>query len=725
MSGQTVVQPQGPISTQQTSTKAVGSHQAKYTIALAGNPNSGKTTLFNLLTGLHQKVGNYPGVTVDRKSGKFSLGTNKIADVVDLPGTYSIHPRAADEQVVLDVLLNKDAADYPDVVVAVADMGKLERSLLLVTQLLDLGLPVVLVLNMADMAQKEGITVNTQALSSALGGIPVLCMSARTGNGLAALKEALSNELIPGAAPFYPVLPLAPEVISEARHCFACRTYYEAYQLLQHSPSLRFLKPLQKDQLEALRSQGRLNLEALQIEETKARYARIQQVLEETVTMPNTSSQERWSATLDYWLTHKVWGYLLFFGILFLVFQAIFSWSSVPMDFIDQLFAQLAESAQALLPDGVLSRLFVEGILPGIGGIVIFVPQIAILFTLIALLEESGYMARVVFLMDKLMRKAGLNGRSVVPLISGLACAVPAIMATRGIDNWKDRLITIFVTPFMSCSARLPVYTILIALVVPDQQLLGFLNLQGLALMALYLLGFTAAILSALLMKWLIKANKGGFLIMEMPTYRWPRFGNVLLMTLEKSKIFVLEAGKIILAVSIILWVLASYGPGDAIQQAETDYAEQHQGNENLEHELASVRLEHSYAGKIGKTIEPVLEPLGYDWKIGIALITSFAAREVFVGTMATLYSVGTGADDESTIKSRLQAERNPETGEARFTLAVAFSLLIFYAFAMQCTSTVAIVYRETGGWKWPLIQMTYMTGLAYFSAMLVYQLLS
>ena len=470
------------------------------TIALAGNPNSGKTTLFNLLTGLSQKVGNYPGVTVERKSGKCSLGGESSAELIDLPGTYSIYPRSADEHVVLDVLLNKNASDYPDVVVAVADMSRLERSLLLVTQLQDLGLPLVLVLNMADMASKQGIEVDTIALSRALGGTPVISMNARSGDGVDRLKKVLQEEIKPSTSIFYNVLPLAPETIAETRQYFERHTYYEAYQLLQHAESMRFMQPLEKEQLSLLFAHGKLEREALQIEETKARYARIQQVLEEVVHVSGTNSSDSTTAKIDKWVTHRICGYLLFFGILFLMFQAIFAWAEVPMELIDAFFATATETLAENLPGGMLSRLLVEGILPGIGGIVIFVPQIAILFILIALLEESGYMARVVFLMDKMMRKVGLNGRSVVPLISGLACAVPAIMATRGIDNWKDRLITIFVTPFMSCSARLPVYTILIALVVPDERVLGFINLQGLALMGMYLLGFAAAIVSALLM---------------------------------------------------------------------------------------------------------------------------------------------------------------------------------------------------------------------------------
>ena len=438
---------------------------------------------------------------------------------------------------------------------------------------------------------------------------------------------------------------------------------------------------------------------------------------------------ERGSPTdrADRIITHRVGGYLIFFGLLFLIFQAIFAWATVPMDFIDYLFSELSGWVQATLPGGVLTDLLAEGIIPGIGGVVIFIPQIAILFGFIALLEESGYMARVVFLMDKIMRKFGLNGRSVVPLISGLACAIPAIMATRSIDHWKDRLITIFVTPLMSCSARLPVYTILIALVVPNEPVVGFINLQGLVLMGMYLLGFASAMLSALVMKYVIQAKSRGFLIMELPEYRWPRWGNVGLTVVEKTKTFVWEAGQVILAVAIVLWVLASYGPGDRMEQAEAEVrtTETSLPSDEVDNQVASVRLEHSYAGILGHWIEPVIRPLGYDWKIGIALITSFAAREVFVGTMATLYSVGADFEDDSTIKSRMREEVNPTTGRRQFTPAVAFSLLVFYAFAMQCMSTVAVVYRETKGWKWPLIQTGYMTALAYGAALVVYQVFS
>ncbi|MDQ2656971.1 MAG: ferrous iron transport protein B, partial [Bacteroidota bacterium] len=422
--------------------------------------------------------------------------------------------------------------------------------------------------------------------------------------------------------------------------------------------------------------------------------------------------------------------YLLFFAVLFLIFQAIFAWATLPMDLIDLLFANLSQYLHGALPDGPLTSLLADGIVPGIGGIVIFVPQIAILFAFISILEESGYMARVVFLMDKMMRRFGLNGKSVVPLMSGVACAIPAIMATRTIDNWKERMITIFVTPLMSCSARLPVFTILIALIVPEQRLLGFFNLQGIALMGLYMLGFVAAIGSAWVMKQIIRVRERSFLIMELPTYRIPRWSNVGYTIIEKTKAFVLEAGKVIMAISIVLWVLASYGPGDKVSNAREYVLAESQNlrltEQGLEDRIAAFKLENSYAGVIGKALEPAIRPLGYDWKIGIALVTSFAAREVFVGTMATIYSIGSAGDDgDTTIKTRMKQEINPETGGPRFTPAVGFSLLIFYLFAMQCMSTLAVVYRETRGWKWPILQLLYMTALAYVSAWIVYQVLS
>ena len=701
----------------------------KVKIALVGNPNSGKSSLFNYLTGLNQKIGNFPGVTVEKKSGFCLLPENTPAEIIDLPGTYSIYPRSLDEEIVAEVLLDHHSATTPDKVVVTVDATNVKRGFLLLSQIIDMGLPTILALNMMDLAAKAGINYDLNAMSKKLG-IPVVPINARNGVGLDALKKELSK---PQAASEHPINPALKELlnpIKELRGKLGIDNDYEAYQFLEQPKTLKFLGKEKQKVVDNIRDKYEYFPGKFQGAETIQRYSYIQNLLNEVTLKASDHSWKKNSARLDSILLHKVWGYVIFFSILFLIFQSIFAWAQVPMDFIDTAFAKLSSYLISVLPSGPFSSLLAEGIVPGIGGILIFIPQIAILFAFISILEESGYMARVVFMMDKVMRKFGLNGKSVVPLMSGVACAIPAIMAARTIDNWKERTITIMVTPLMSCSARLPVFTILIALIVPNQKALGFFNLQGLALMGLYLLGFVAAMGSAAVIKLLIRVKERSYLIMELPTYRIPKWSNVGYTIVEKTKAFVFEAGKIILAISIILWVLASYGPGDALEKAEATVLEESKNlrltEEGLANRIAAYKLEHSYAGIIGKGIEPIIRPLGYDWKIGIALITSFAAREVFVGTMATIYSIGTVSDsDTATIQERLRTEINPETGGPRFTPAVGFSLLVFYTFAMQCMSTLAIVYRETKGWKWPLIQLTYMTALAYFSALLVYQLLS
>lgn len=694
-------------------------------IALVGNPNSGKSSLFNLLTGLNQKTGNFPGVTVEKRSGISTLSPGETVEIIDLPGIYSIYPRSLDEQIVARVLLDHHSPDSPDKVIVIADATNLKRGLLLVTQIIDIGLPAVLALTMMDLAAKAGISYDIKKLSGHLG-IPVIPINARNGVGLLELKRQLAEEMEPASDAILEIWDDARAAVGEVRDKIGVDNDYEAYQFLEQPKSLSFLPPAQRDVVDEVRKKHNFFPGKFQGAETIQRYSIIQHILNDVTLKTADLSWKKNNSRLDKILTHRVWGYAIFLAILFLIFQAIFAWATIPMEFIDEQFARLSGWLQDVLPAGPLTSLLANGIVPGIGGIVIFVPQIAILFAFISLLEESGYMARVVFLMDKIMRKFGLNGKSVVPLMSGVACAIPAIMATRTIDNWKERTITILVTPLMSCSARLPVYTILIALVVPDQTALGFFNLQGLALMGLYLLGFVAAIGSALVMKWIIRVKERSYLLMELPTYRVPKWSNVGMTIVEKTKAFVFEAGKVILAISIVLWVLASYGPGDRMEHARehvlASVNDETLSEDDLEDQIAAYRLEHSYAGVIGKALEPAIEPLGYDWKIGIALITSFAAREVFVGTMATIYSIG--SDDESTVKNRLQREINPDTGGPRFTPAVGFSLLIFYTFAMQCMSTLAVVYRETRGWKWPAIQLAYMTALAYVSALIVYQVM-
>lgn len=696
-------------------------------IALVGNPNSGKSSLFNHLTGLNQKIGNFPGVTVDKRSGQASLDETTSAEIIDLPGIYSLYPRSIDERIVSEILLDRSSPRFPDKIVVTADATNLKRSLLLLTQIIDIGLPTVLALNMMDLVTKAGISYDLTALSNELG-IPVVPINARKGKGLDELKKVLIKPTAPSSKKIFTVYDDVKGAVAVVRGKYRLTNDYEAYQFLQQPESLKFLNKDEQAFIHEVSQQHNFFPGKFQGAETIQRYTFIQTLLDRVTLRTAALSWKKYTSALDKVLTHKIGGYVIFLAILFLIFQAIFAWATVPMDWIDGTFANISNYLSEALPDGVLTRLLTEGIVPGIGGIVIFVPQIAILFAFIAILEESGYMARVVFLMDKIMRKFGLNGKSVVPLMSGVACAIPAIMAARTIDNWKERMITIFVTPLMSCSARLPVFTILIALVVPDKLVLGTFNLQGLALMGLYLLGLVAALFTALVMNWLVKINERSYLIMELPAYRWPKWSNVGYTIIEKTKTFVFEAGKVILAISIVLWVLASYGPGDKLNNAR-EYVLNESANlrlteEGLENRIAAYKLENSYAGIVGKSIEPVIKPLGFDWKIGIALITSFAAREVFVGTMATIYSIGND-DDQTTIKNRMREEINPETGGSRFTPAVGFSLLVFYTFAMQCMSTIAIVYRETNGWKWPLIQLVYMSTLAYVSSFIVFQAFS
>ena len=694
-------------------------------IALIGNPNSGKTSLFNQLTGLNQKVGNFPGVTVDRKSGLAQLTATQRAEIIDLPGTYSLYPKSLDEKVITDLLYDRAAPSYPDFVVMTVDASNLRRSLLLFTQLGDLGLPAVLALNMMDVAERHGVRIDLPALSRALG-VPIIPMNARNGSGVAALKIVMAQRLDASPARFWePDVQLRP-LVRQIRDRFDLHNDYLALHYAQQHRHIGFLSSDEKAHLQALTQRAGFDATAQQATETIARYARINDILLETVTVTRTETREPVSNRIDKVLTHRVGGYLIFLAVLFLLFQAIFAWAQYPMDWIDQGISALSAAIQDRF-SGPLVRLLTEGILAGLGGVLIFIPQIALLFGFLAVLEETGYMARVTFLMDKLMRPFGLSGKSVVPMISGLACAVPAIMGARTIESWKDRMITIFVTPLMSCSARIPVYTVLVALVVPDQAAWGVFNLRGVTLMGLYLLGLFSALGSAWALKKVLKARERSYFIMEFPVYQWPRWKNVALTIYQKVQAFVLQAGRVIIAISVLLWVLASYGPGQKQAAAEAQVRQRASAQgwaaPEISRQVASVRLENSYAGSFGRALEPVIRPLGYDWKIGIALLTSFAAREVFVGTISTIYSVGQDAD-MGTLQQKLRAEKDAN-GQPFFTPARSFSLLVFYVFAMQCMSTLAVTYRETKSWKWPLAQLVYMTGLAYVAALAVYQVLT
>jgi ferrous iron transport protein B len=696
-------------------------------IALTGKPNSGKSSLFNKLTGLNQKIGNFPGVTVDKRTGTCMLDDDTVAEFTDLPGTYSLYPRTLDEKVVAEVFTDQKSQFYPEKVVLVADATNLKNCLLLLTQLIDLRLPTVLALNMVDLAAKSGQSIDLKKLEAKLD-MPVVMINARNGTGIEKLKNILAGPLRASNRVVFHADQENKALINMIKERFKLSSEYEAYQYLQQSDNLVFLSKEDRQFIRDTAKQNNFFAHKYQGAETVMRYGFIQDVLNEVILRTSNEGWKKVSYGIDRVLTHKIWGYVIFLSVLFLIFQAIFAWAQVPMDFIDTTFARLSNELDKILPEGPFFELISHGIVPGIGGIVIFIPQIAILFAFISILEETGYMARVVFLMDKIMRKFGLNGKSVVPLMSGWACAIPAIMATRTIDNWKDRLITIFVTPLMSCSARLPVFTILVALIIPDTKVWGFFNYQGLVLMGFYLLGFVAALLSAFGMKFLIKVKERSFMIMELPTYRMPKWSNVGLHIIEKTKAFVFEAGKIILAISIVLYVLASYGPVDEMNAAKEtvrkETAHLNLSEQQIQDRIAAYKLEHSYAGTLGKSLEPLIKPLGYDWKMGIALVTSFAAREVFVGTIATIYSIGS-AEDQPTIKQRLKSEVDPETGKPRYTLPVGLSLLVFYTFAMQCMSTLAVVKRETKGWKWPIIQLIYMTTLAYLSALIIFQTMS
>lgn len=696
-------------------------------VALVGNPNSGKSTLFNAFTGLNQKTGNFPGVTVDKKTGSAKLSSTTVAEFIDLPGTYSLYPKSLDEHVAFEVLCDPENEAHPDVIIVVADASNLKRSLFLVSQIIDLKIPVILALNMMDLLQKEGGVIDTVRLSEKLG-VKVFALSARKKEGVEALKKALLQPLPMPSYNFIDIKKIAPEAIEKIRSAADTNSDFYAFQLINNSFEIHDRTPTDKEKrIAEVLNALTIDRNKLQSIESIERYKVINRIVEECVTHKAAVKTASFTHKLDGLLTHRIWGYVIFLAILFLIFQGIFFLAAYPMEWIENLFIAFSSFASGVLPPGELSNLLVNGILAGLSGVVVFVPQIALLFAFIAVLEDTGYMARVSFIMDKLMRKFGLNGRSVIPLVSGVACAVPAIMSARTIGNWKERMITIMVTPLMSCSARLPVYTLLISLVVPEDRTLGIFNYQGIILMSLYLIGFFAAIGAAWVFKLILKAREKSYFIMELPVYRSPQWRAVGLTIYDKVKVFLWDAGKVIIAISIILWFLSSHAPGNRFDLIEKKYAVpelvKNYTVEERQSKIESEKLEASYAGILGKSIEPAIKPLGFDWKIGISLVTSFAAREVFVGTMATIYSAG-NADNTQSIREKMRAEVNPKTGLPQFSIAVGFSLMLFYAFAMQCMSTLAVVYRETKHWKWPVIQFFFMGVLAYISSLIVYQLL-
>jgi ferrous iron transport protein B len=695
-----------------------------------GNPNSGKSSLFNALTGLNQKVGNFPGVTVDKKTGAFTLESGRTAELIDLPGTYSLYPRRADEWVAYKVLMNADEEVRADLVVLVADASNLKRNLLFCSQIIDLKVPVVMALTMNDIAAKKDIKIDISGLEADLG-IPVVAVNPRKNKGLNELKKVITQltrvpeDSIRKNRDFISLSNLAPEALADMQAHFPVNSEYASLHQMINGEEL--IQNADKQKLiRSIIAKHQFNPTKTQAEEILHRYSRIRQIMQKNVVETGPLEKKLFSDKLDGLLLHRTWGYLILLAVLFLLFQSIFWLARFPMDAIEAGFAGASSWLNSVLPETWWSNLFINGLMAGLSGILVFVPQIMILFGLITILEDTGYMARISFLSDKLMRKAGLNGKSVMPMISGFACAVPAIMSARNIENKKERLLTILITPLMSCSARLPVYTILISLVIDDTYYFGFLSLQGLVMMGLYFLGTFMALAMSYILKFFINIKEKSFFILELPIYRTPRWKNVGTTMIEKARIFVTDAGKVIMVISLLLWFLSSYGPGNKMEKTKTKYAAliaaQPTKTDSLQKQFLSEKLQYSYAGILGKTIEPVIKPLGYDWKIGIALITSFAAREVFVGTMATLYSVE--ESDDSSLRAKLNAAVH-ENGKKVYTLPAALSLMIFYALAMQCMSTLAIVKRETKSWKWPVFQFIYMTSLAYGMSLLIYQLFS
>jgi ferrous iron transport protein B len=745
---------------------------------LIGNPNCGKTSLFNSLTGLNQHVGNFPGITVDKKVGIVKLPNSTFIELLDFPGCYSLYPNSSDEKVVVDVLSNPDNPDFPDFIIYVVDATDMDRQFLLASQIRDLGIPILMIISMKDLADERGMDIDLKKLEREFG-FPIIFYSNITRENLDLIKDymfSFRNLLLPGRGerkrqrkrkwrpnenspteedcqchngkkcllhsellatlerqlidiqknPYNPLTPEEFDIVGLFKKEINAKTPYQRLIQIHHSEWLSHLSSDLRKKIAAQKEKLNFNSISLQIDETLNRYQKFTPAINDAV---KSSIHVERSTTdkIDGIITNKVFGPVLFFVIMFAIFQAIFSWAAFPMDLIDQGFQWLSEWTRSILPNGWLADLIVEGVIAGIGGVMVFIPQIFFLFLMIGVMEEVGYMSRVVYMFDRVMQKFGLNGRSLVSLISGGACAIPAIMAARTIGNRKERLITILVTPMISCSARIPVYTILIGFAVPNVRY-GPFNAQGLAFMGLYLLGIVMALTAALVMKYIFKNKDRSYLMLSLPEYKQPQLKNIAYFVKEKLGAFIIEAGKIILLISIILWALASYGPGESMKRAEEEARifsmENNMSQEEGRNYIASKKIESSYAGHLGKWIEPAIKPLGFDWKIGIALITSFAAREVFVGTMATIYSIGSDSD-ESSVKNRMATEINYETGEKVYSPATSWSLLLFYVFALQCMSTLAITKRETNSWKWPLIQFFYLGALAYLSSFTIYQFLS
>ncbi len=691
------------------------SHKEIDYIALIGNPNSGKTTIFNSLTGLRQKVGNYPGVTVEKKEGKISLSNGNEITVLDLPGTYSLSANSPDEKIATDVLLGKShGIPIPGVIICVLDASNLERNLYLLSQIIDQHIPVIVALNMIDVAERRGIKINIEKLSSLLG-VTIIPTVASKQIGISELISSLQKNI--SVSPFARTWNLPEKVSMEYKeltslliandHRNEKAAYHEAQVLLsslrntdsfenQYSPET--LSHLEKD-YENLSSWG-INRHSVFVE---SRYKWIRQILNECVTLSDNEEIHSLSDRMDAILTHRIWGLIIFFAIMSLMFQTIFSWATIPMNLIGAGFNWIGHQIGAILPPGDLHDLIVNGAIGGVGAVVTFLPQILFLFLFLGILEDSGYMARAAFVMDRVMRKVGLHGRSFIPLLSSFACAIPGIMATRTIENPKDRLVTMLVAPLMSCSARLPVYALMIGTFIPNITVFGIFGLPGLVLISMYILGLTAALFMAWVFKRTLLKSKSSAFVMEFPPYRVPSIKNTFIHMWERAKIFLQTAGTIILGASIILWFLATYPKVDSTNPSE--------------------RLAHSFVGQAGKIIEPALKPLGFDWKIGIGIISSILQREVFVSTMGTIYNIENGSDKSLSLREQLQKEIDPKTGLPKFTALTALCIMVYYVLAMQCMSTIAVMKRETNGWTWPAFQFAYMTILAYVGTFVTYRI--
>jgi ferrous iron transport protein B len=685
----------------------------KIKIALVGNPNCGKTTLFNKLTGLNQKAGNFPGVTVEKRSGLSTMADGQKYEIIDLPGSYSLSSTSPDESVVQDILLNTKNESFPDVVVLIADVTNLKRNLFLVTQIIDLGFPVIVALNMSDIAKKRKIQVNIEGLRNALN-VSVIEISAKK-ESAASLKSKFLAENSKKGQPIIDTKKIGGKTLGVLAEKYPNQNQYRLFKSLNNFENLTWLADKEFYQLVVQNSS--YNRNEAELHEINNRYEKIQEIIAANVISEMQNDEDDTTTRIDKIVIHPVWGFLIFISVFFLLFQSVFTLAQIPMEAITNGMAYLSDSISNVLPDGYISNFITEGLLAGISGILVFLPQIMILFGLITVLEDSGYLSRISFMSDRFLRMFGMNGKSVIPLVGGFACSVPAIMAARSIESRKERLITIFITPLMSCSARLPVYVFLTAFIVPNEMVGGIISLQGLFMMGLYILGVVFSLVIAVIMNKFLKITERSSFIMELPKYGIPTLKNVFSTMINKGRTFVFEAGKIIIIASVVLWFLSSFGPSSDIERIETKYTSevmlQSHTPEKIEELKSSERLEYSYIGYFGKSIEPVIKPLGFDWKVGIALITSFAAREVFVGTMTTIYSVGSDKNSKEALAS------------IHFDKPTAFSLLIFYVFALQCMSTIAIVKQETGKWKFAITQFLVFTGMAYLGSFITYQLMS